>query len=64
MNRQEQLKQYKSELEEIFFSRKYSGDVATLIKKDIIRVSKLITPEKIKVDHEHRQWEEDNLPFR
>ena len=44
---QKQLKEYKSDLEEIFFSGKYSGDVATMIRAEIIKVGKQITPEVI-----------------
>lgn len=45
--KQTQLKQYKAELEEIFFSRKYSGEVADMIRKEIIKVGKKIEPEVI-----------------
>lgn len=44
---QEQLKQYKADLEKIFFSGKFSGEVADLIRSEIIKVGKKIEPEII-----------------
>ena len=48
-----QLVAYKSELEVIFFSGTYSGDVLDMIRAEIIKVSKLITPEKVVHQNEH-----------
>ena len=45
--KQTQLKQYKAELETVFFSGQVKGEVANMMRREIIRVGKQITPTPI-----------------